>query len=192
MFQNLNLNIDDISSTIDENIKSSSINYRGIYKIKSQNNLYFDVCGNSSDNNTPIILYPNNNHNNQKFIIEPLEDTNITSSIQDLLNNISNRKEPNLYSIKALKKKKSLDISSENKANGAKLIQYEYHNGANQHFIIVPINNNNPNLVNIYIAHSNKVLDIPGANFKSKVQIQQYTANNTIAQQFTLEKISDL
>ena len=61
MFQNLNLNIDDISSTIDENIKSSSINYRGIYKIKSQNNLYFDVCGNSSDNNTPIILYPNNN-----------------------------------------------------------------------------------------------------------------------------------
>ena len=29
----------------------------------------------------------------QKFIIEPLEDTNITSSIQDLLNNISNRKE---------------------------------------------------------------------------------------------------
>ena len=33
MFQNLNLNIDDISSTIDENIKSSSINYRGIYKM---------------------------------------------------------------------------------------------------------------------------------------------------------------
>lgn len=186
MFSNLNLKTDDISSAIDENIKTSSINYKGIYKIKSQNNLYFDVCGNSSNNNTPIILYSNNNQDNQKFIIEPLENTNITSSVQDLL------KKPSLYTIKAFHSQKSLDISGENKANNAKLIQYDYHNGANQHFIIVPINNSNPNIVNIYIAHSNKVLDIPGANFKSKVQVQQYTANNTIAQQFTLEKIRDL
>ncbi len=81
---------------------------------------------------------------------------------------------------------KTFDIAGGSKVNGAKLVQWEKHNGTNQQFRFESKGSGYYMIVNV---NSGKALDVPGASYNDGVQLVQWDKHGGENQQFSFEKV---
>ena len=82
---------------------------------------------------------------------------------------------------------KCVDVEGNSTADGANVIQWTCHSGANQqmNFRLVPPTTDTYTVV---FQHSGKCLDVAGASLVAGANVQQWTCNNTSAQRFRVEQ----
>jgi len=80
-----------------------------------------------------------------------------------------------------------LDVSSESLENGAPLVQYPCHDGANQKFLLKPLGEGQYSLV---ARHSGKCVDIWGESKDDGAAVTQFDCHGRSNQRFTLGKIA--
>lgn len=78
---------------------------------------------------------------------------------------------------------KCIDVSGGSVANGALLIQWGCHAGANQDVTFTDVGGG---YHEIRFRHSGKCLDVPNASTDNGIQLQQFTCNGSTAQRFTV------
>lgn len=83
---------------------------------------------------------------------------------------------------------KVLDVADNSMADGAKMHQWTYSNGANQQFSVTLQSDGSYKVV---AKHSQKVLDVPNSSTESGVQLQQWNDNGTNAQRWLITATAD-
>lgn len=142
------------------------LTYEGVYRIASQNSMYFDIADHSFNNGAKLQLYCDNRADNQMFRFEKMEN--------------------DTYKITALHSSKCLTVYNEKLADEVPIIQNDYCGKQNQLFWVLP---SKDGFVKFVAVHSSKVLDVKGGNFRNLTPIQQYFENGTKAQTFKLLKV---
>ena len=157
---------------VKEEIETQTIE-NGTYYIKSKlnENIVFDIAGNSKQNSTKVQLWEKSLEltDNQKF-----EITYIGKGY---------------YTIKAKHSKKVLDVPGAGIVNGTKVQQYESNGTDAQKWIIKEAGNGYYYIIS---KCNGLYLDIPGANAINGTLVNMYEGNNSDAQKFKLEKAKEL
>lgn len=83
---------------------------------------------------------------------------------------------------------KVLDVAESSLADGGKIQQWTYSNGANQQF---QVSLQGDGSYKIVANHSNKVLDVPNSSTANSVQLQQWNDNGSDAQRWLITKTTD-
>lgn len=83
---------------------------------------------------------------------------------------------------------KVLEVADSSLADGAKIQQWAYSNGANQQFSVTLQTDGSYKIV---ANHSKKVLDVPNSSTSNSVQLQQWNDNGTNAQRWLITKTAD-
>ena len=99
------------------------------------------------------------------------------------------RNDSAIYRIVSVLSEKALDVSDGRTDNGAPIIQYDYHGGANQHWRLIPINNNG-DIFKIISQHSGKVLDVSDGRTDNSAPIIQYDYHGEANQHWRLIPIN--
>ncbi len=90
--------------------------------------------------------------------------------------------------ITSLKSGKVLDIYGGSAADGAKLVQWTYKGGANQHWRLVPVSPESYILVSV---NSDKAVDVPGSSMSDGEEIVQWTYKGSSNQHWRLVEIGN-
>lgn len=144
------------------------LTYEGVYRIESQNAMYFDITDHSFHDGAKLQLYYDSNVDNQMFRFEKMEN--------------------GAYKITAIHSNKCLTVCDEDLADEASIIQSDYCGKKNQLFWVLP---SREGCVKFVAVHSSKVLDVKGGNFQNFTPVQQYFENGTKAQTFRLVKVDE-
>ena len=85
--------------------------------------------------------------------------------------------------------KKALDVEGASTSNGARIIQYDWHGGANQVFVME--HQPNDGCYKIIASNSGKVIDIHGASQTNCASVIQYDWHGGDNQRFKVEDLGD-
>lgn len=92
------------------------------------------------------------------------------------------------YRLVARHSGRCLDINAFSQADGAQVIQYECHSGANQQWRLVDVGGGQYNLV---VRHSGKVLDVIGASTANGAGVTQHSSNGGANQRWRVEPLGN-
>lgn len=95
---------------------------------------------------------------------------------------------PMFVTAKARHSGKCLDVSGGSTNNGANLIQWECHGGANQHFLVLPLGGGGALIV---ARHSGHCLDVSGGSTANGAAIIQWPCHGGLNQQWVRRDTSD-
>jgi Ricin-type beta-trefoil lectin domain len=146
------------------------------FYIESVNNpeMYLDVLGGSTADGTQIIQHEfNDGRLNQQWEIIRLHNDS--------------------YLIVNVQSSKALDVAYASQENGAQIVQYRVHGGANQQWILRHLQAGptvgDTNRYVIVSMHSNKALDVAYASQENGAQIVQYQVHGGANQQWRIIEV---
>lgn len=93
---------------------------------------------------------------------------------------------PGVYRILAGHSSKALDVEGQSHADGAKLIQWTYNGGANQHWRVEPVGG----FFRIIASHSGKALDVEGGSVADGAKLIQWTYHGGGNQHWRVEPVA--
>jgi len=162
---------EQIKSTLTASAISSYINPMYVYKIMSLNSgKVLDVNQNSTADGEGVNQFDWNDGENQQWTFIPITPSS---------DNVS-------YEIQNVNSGKCLDIDRGSLDAGARLIQYQWHEGLNQKWKITPLDGSPSYIYKITCENSNLVLDVNNLSLDNNAVVQQWPWTGGLNQKWAI------